>query len=122
MATLAAVGGFCLASATAFGFARLNIWNAYGENFQLGYVVGYLDALGLVRRKDARTNIPTSNGKDFYRWVGGVNEFYENPANAQREVPDAMFEIGSRLQAELLKKLADRAQQPRPSPSPSAEP
>jgi hypothetical protein len=122
VATLAALGGFCLASATAFGAARYHVWRAYGANFQLGYVVGYLDALGLARRQDARTMIPTSAGKNFERWVREVNEFYENPANDKREVADAMFEVGSRIQAELLKGLADSTRRSKPEPSPSAEP
>jgi len=36
VATLAAFGGFCLASASAFAWLRFNVWRTAGEPFQLG--------------------------------------------------------------------------------------
>jgi hypothetical protein len=121
VATLAVGAGLCLASATAFASTRLNIWRTYGEYFQLGYVVGYLDAVVLAQRHDIRAQILSGGAQDFNRWVREVNAFYEDPKNAERPVPDAMHAVGMRIGGEWLQELARKQQQGKPSPSPSPE-
>lgn len=129
IAALGACGGFCLASATALGYAKLNAWRDFGEKFQLGYVVGYLDAVTLAKRHDRRAFVPAVNKPQYERWRDMVNAFYEDPANSNRPLPDAMAAAGARLQEELLQSY--RQQQDRewtaklaasPVPSPSASP
>jgi hypothetical protein len=122
VATLAAGAGLCLASAAAVGAARLSIWRAYGENFQLGYVVGYLEASTLAQRHDLRAQNPTPGGKNFEQWVREVNAFYEDPKNAERPLPDAMYAVGTKMRAEWLSEYKRKSQQGTPSPSPSPEP
>ncbi|MCC6763771.1 MAG: hypothetical protein IT293_03830 [Deltaproteobacteria bacterium] len=121
VATLAAFGGFCLAAASSFAALRYNIWKGYGEQFQLGYVVGYLDAVSLAQRKDSRLNVPTGGGKNFDRWVADINTFYADPANQNRSVPDAMFVIGSRIRDQMLQEWGLK-RQGRPVPTRSAAP
>jgi hypothetical protein len=122
VAALAAFGGFCLAHGAAFAAARLNIWRAQGEKFQIGYVVGYLDALALSQRKDIRVQIPSVRGKNYDRWVREINLYFENPANAERSIPDAMYAVGTKIREEMLQEWQRRQQQAAPSPSPSAAP
>jgi hypothetical protein len=119
VAIVAGTLGFCLASVTAFGAARLNIWRTYGEHFQLGYVIGYLDAVLLAQRKDPRASLTVQGGKDFSRWVKGVNEYFQDPANANRAVPDAMAFVGGKIREEWLRNYAERSRQAGPSPSAS---
>jgi hypothetical protein len=122
VATLAACGGFCLAAASSFATLRYNIWEAYGHQFQLGYVVGYLDAVSLSSRKDSRIQIPTGGPKtDFDKWVADVNAFYADPANRNRPVPDAMLEIGTRIRTKMLQEWGLK-RQGRPVPTRSASP
>ena len=121
MATLAAFGGFCLANASAFAALRYNIWQSSGESFQLGYVIGYLDAVALAQRKDFRLQVPNLNGKKFDRWVRDVNEFYKDPANQARPVPDAIYEVGSKVRDEMLKNWGlQRMGKPTPTQSPQS--
>lgn len=120
VATLAAFGGFCLAGASAFASLRYNIWKASPESFQLGYVIGYIDAVRLGQRKDPRASIPTGNDKNFDRWVRDVNAFYANPNNENRSVPDAMYEIGNAIRTQMLKEWGlKRQERPVPSSNPT---
>lgn len=120
VATLAAFGGFCFAGASAFASLRYNIWKASPESFQLGYVIGYIDAVRLGQRKDPRASIPTGNDKNFDRWVRDVNAFYANPNNENRAVPDAMYEIGNVIRTQMLKEWGLKRQgRPVPSSSPT---
>lgn len=119
VATLAVGAGLGLASVTAFGSTRMNIWRTYGEYFQLGYVVGYLDAVVLAQRHDVRAQVLGGGSRDFNRWVREVNAFYEDPKNAERPVPDAMHVVAMRMRDEWLQELARKKQQGKPSPSPS---
>jgi hypothetical protein len=119
LAVAAAIGGFCLASVTAFGVTQYNIWKTYGEQFQLGYVIGYLDAVRLSQQKDRRALVPTGGGKNYDRWVREVNEYFADPANAKRSVPDAMGFVGTKIRNEWMQQWANRVRQARPSPSPS---
>lgn len=121
VATLAAFGGFCLASATAFASLRYDVWRVSGDVFQLGYVIGYLDAVRLSQRKDFRVQVPTGNDKNFGRWVRAVNDFYADPANENRSVPDAMYQVGSTIRTQMLRDWGLK-RQGRPVPSPSALP
>jgi hypothetical protein len=121
MATLAAFGGFCLASASAFAALRYNIWQSSGPSFQLGYVIGYLDAVALAQRKDVRLQVPNVGGKKFDHWVRDVNAFYEDPANQTRPVPDAIYEVGSKVRDEMLRNWGLQ-QMGKPTPNPSAQP
>ncbi len=130
VAVIAAVGGFGLASVPAFGVLKAGTWSQSGEQFRLGYVIGYLDAIQLAQRKDIRTQLPTGGGKNNYdRWVRDVNAFYENPQNTARAVPDAMYEVGAVIRAEWLRDFAARnaekkaaAAAARVSPSPAPAP
>lgn len=115
-------GALVLMTATAFGTTRLNIWKTYGEQFQLGYVVGYLDAVRLSQRKDQRAMLLTGGGKDFGRWVNEVNAFYEDPANANRPIPDAMLVVGQKIRKEWLEQWAKKTSRTRRSPRPSPTP
>jgi len=120
IAALAGCGGFCLASATALGGVKFRTWCEFGEVFQLGYVVGYLDAVALAKRHDMRAYGVPSGGKVNYElWRDRVNEFYADPAHANAQVPDAMRAVGEKFQEEILKA---RAEARRPSPSPGASP
>ena len=120
-ALLAWCGGLATAAASAYGYAMLDAWKGYGDEFQLGYVVGYLDAATLVKRHDQRVFVPTSNKPDYLRWRAMVNDYYANPANAKRSVPEAMATAGKQIQEEILrayrKRMESRAA-PLASPSP----
>lgn len=121
VATVATFVGFCFSSASSYAALRYNIWKTMGESFQLGYVIGYLDAAGLAQRRDMRLQVPTGGGKKFDRWVKDVNEFYANPANASRDVPDAMFDVGNRIRTQMLREWGLKRQGlPVPSPSPAS--
>jgi hypothetical protein len=116
----AAIGGFCLASATTFGATQYNIWQTYGEEFQLGYIVGYLDAVRLSQLKDRRVMMLTSSGKtDYNRWLREVNAYFADPANTKRTVPDAMAFVGNKVRTEWLQEWTRRMEA---KPSPSASP
>ena len=119
VATLAVGAGLGLASVTAFGSTRMNIWRTYGEYFQLGYVVGYLDAVLLAQRHDVRAQVLGGGSRDFNRWVREVNAFYEDAKNAERPVPDAIYVVGTKMRDEWLAELARKRQQGTPSPNPS---
>jgi hypothetical protein len=121
VATVAAVGGFCLASATAFAALRYNIWQASSEQFQLGYVIGYLDAAALAQKRDSRARIAPGPGKNYDLWVKGVNAFYENPANQSRSVADAMADFGTKMREDLLREWG-RKRMGLPPASPSPQP
>lgn len=121
VATLAAFGGFCLASGGALASLRYNVWRAYDQTFQLGYVIGYLDAVRLAQRKDPRVMIPVGNDKDYVRWVRQVNAFYSDPKNESRPIPDAISEIGGAIRNQMLREWG-RKRQGRPVPSPSTQP
>ena len=121
VATAAAIAGFCFASASSYAALRYNIWKASDANFRLGYVIGYIDAATLASRKDIRLQVPTRTGKNYDRWVNGVNAFYADPANASREVPDAIYEVGTKIRNEMLSEWGLR-RQARPLPSPSVAP
>ena len=118
---LAGCVGFCVAAATAFGYAKLNVWRGYGENFQLGYIVGYLDGVNLAQRHDARAFLPTGGRPQYERWRAMVNEFYADPANAARPIPDAMGVVGAKMRDEMLERLRAPRGQPVPTPGRSPE-
>jgi hypothetical protein len=121
VATLATFAGFCLANATAFASLRYNIWRKSDQNFQLGYVIGYLDAVRLAGRKDPRMMVPVGNDKNYGKWVNDVNAFYANPANENRTVPDAIYEVGSAIRTKMLQEWGLK-RQGRPVPSATAQP
>ena len=121
VATVAMFTGFCLANASAFASLRYNIWSTSDKNFQLGYVIGYLDAVRLAGRKDPRMMVPVGNDKNYDKWVRDVNEFYANPANEKRSVPDAIYEVGSTIRDKMLREWGLQRMQ-RPVPSPTAQP
>src|SRR6266481_2663581 len=116
---LAWATGFCMAAGIASATTMLNAWREYGEYFQLGYVVGYIDAVKLENLKDRRTMIPTSGTADFEYWRKLVNEYFADPKNANRSVPDAMFAAGKIVSQNITRSLQERQQQS-PSPSPAA--
>ncbi len=123
MTAIAACGGFCLAGAAAYGYAKLNAWQAYGERFQLGYVVGYLDAAQLSKVQDPRVFVPSDGRVQYERWRDMVNEFFANPSNAAQPIADGMKYAGDKLQAERLKALderLDRLMRQGPPPSPAS--
>ena len=122
VATLAAFGGFCIASATAFASLRYNVWKTSPEQFQLGYVIGYLDAVRLAQRRDYRAAVPVTPGKDFTMWVRGVNEYFAKPENANRTVPDAMSEVGTAYRVEILREGGRKRMGVLTSPLPSSIP
>jgi hypothetical protein len=104
VACLAALGGFCVASATAFAAARYNMWKSGGDNFRLGYVIGYVDAVALSQRHDERASIPTRGGKSYDRWITGVNAYFEKPENQSREIADAIYSVGQTMRDEYLRQ------------------
>ena len=126
---LAVLAGLVLGSAAAHGYARLNAWRAHGEKFQLGYIVGYLDAIALAKRKDRRAWVPAGGRPDYDRWLREVNEFFADPKNENRPVPDAMLVVGERIQAEIMEayqkrrreRFAARTPAATSSPTPAAE-
>ena len=123
VAIVAACLGFLVASVTSHAAALLNAWRGFGPNFQLGYVVGYLDAITLSQRKDPRAAIPTQSGMDFNIWVKGVNEFFEDPKHAKASVPDAMAHVGRKLRQRWLDEWSEKLKKNRkdqPSPQPSS--
>ena len=126
-ASLACGAGLCLVAAGVYGYAKLDAWRGYGENFQTGYIVGYLDAVALAKRHDNRLWVPSNFKPNFERWRKMVDEFYDDPANANRPVPDAMAVVGKKLQDEMLAEYeaarrAAAASSPAPSPEPPASP
>jgi hypothetical protein len=119
MTALAWSAGFCMAAGVAFGTTMLDAWRGYGEYFQLGYVVGYIDAIKLQHLKDPRVMLPTSGTADFERWRKLVNEYFADPKNANRAVPDAMLAAGKIVSEEMKKEYRERMMA---SPVPSASP
>lgn len=115
IAALAGCGGFCLAGARAFAYTMLNAWRGYGEQFQLGYVVGYLDAVTLSKRHDPRSFIAVGRKAQYARWRDMVNAYFADPANANRPVPDAMAAVGAQLLAEQTKAWNEQRQRRSPA-------
>jgi hypothetical protein len=122
--------GLCCASVSAYAYTKLTTWQTFGEKFQLGYVVGYLDAVKLMKRKDQRVMLPSSGRAKYEQWRQSVNRFYENPMHADRPVPDAMMAVGEELRDSILRAYDERRQKRReamrsgaaPSPSPGRAP
>ncbi|HEY2388137.1 MAG TPA: hypothetical protein VGK30_14335 [Candidatus Binatia bacterium] len=119
VAVLAGALGFGLASTMAWGYAMLDAWNGYGETFQLGYVVGYIDAVTLEKRHDMRVWIPVYNKPDYELWRKRVNDFFADPANAKKPIANGMAAAGKIFQDETLKALKDMREQDKLSPSPA---
>ena len=117
-ALTAALVAVLLATTTAVGDTTAKIWRLYGDRFQLGYVVGYLEAIRLSQRRDQRTLIP-AGGKKFDRWIRDINAYLDDPNNADRTVPDAIGFVGARIRQETLDAWTNRNSRARPSPSPS---
>jgi hypothetical protein len=122
IAVVAWCAGFLVAAVTGHAYTKLNAWRAFGEQFQLGYVVGYIDAVKLAKFKDLRATIPTMGRARYKEWQDGVNEFYEDPANADRPVPDAMLEVGRELQDRILKAYRAQREAARESATAPATP
>jgi len=108
VAMVACCVGFAVATMTAHAYTKLNAWQTHGAKFQLGYVVGYIDAVKLAKFKDTRATIPTAGRARHQDWLRRVNEFYENPANVERPVPDAMLVVGQQYQEEILRTYKER--------------
>ena len=127
MAVLAGCAGFGAASMSAYAYTQMNTWRQFGERFQLGYVVGYLDAVKLSKRKDPRAMIPSPSRGDYEGWRQDVDAFYEDPVNQNRPVPDAMLAVGEKLRARIMKEYTEQRRQrleaarTLPSPSPAPE-
>lgn len=121
---LAWVAGFCMATSVAFGYALLDAWRGFGADFQLGYVVGYLDAAKLQQRRDERAwGIPSGGQVNYERWRDLVNAYFEDPAHAKKSVPDAIAFIAGNLREERMKAYAARRRLlTSPSPAPSLMP
>ena len=121
-AALAWCAGLCMASGAAYGYAKLDAWRGFGEAFQLGYVVGYLDAVALNKRHDLRGLVPSQGKSDYERWRSLVNDYFADPANANRSLPDGMAAAGKVLTDETMKAYrAQRdAERSQPKPTPSA--
>ena len=117
---LAWVAGFCMAAGIASATTLRDTWQQFGEYFQLGYVVGYLDAVKLNHLGDPRANLPTTSRVDFERWRRLVNDYFADPKNANRAVPDAMAAAGKIITEEMLADLKRRRMQGQASPSPAA--
>ena len=120
-ALLAWCAGFTIAGASAYGYALLDAWRGYGDNFQLGYIIGYLDAAALVKRHDMRVYVPTGGRPNFERWRDLVNAYYADPANAKRSIPDAMSAAGKQIGEEMMqayRKRLEARRSPAPSPAP----
>ena len=118
---IAGIVGFLLASASAWATLRYNVWKQYGDMFQLGYVIGYFDAVDLMKKKDVRVQIPNLAGKDFRKWVKDVNAFYADPSHENQAVPEAIYAIGSRARDDMLRQWGLQRQGltvPTPSPAP----
>src|SRR6267142_131832 len=113
--------GFVMAAGIASAVTLRNAWQDLGEYFQLGYVVGYIDAVKLEHLKDRRTMIPTSGTADFEYWRKLVNEYFADPKNANRSVPDAMYAAGQIVSENIRRSLRERML-PSPSPSPAISP
>ncbi len=119
--TLAAVswcGGFLMAATAASAYIRVDLWRSYGEYFQLGYVVGFLEGVALTRQGDPRISyVPGGGRMQHERWRALVNEFYADPANAKRPLPDAMQAVGIKIFEERKKGWKST---PEPQQSPAA--
>lgn len=124
-ALLAWCAGFIMAGASAYGLAMLDAWRGYGDSFQLGYLVGYLDAAVLAKRHDMRVYVPTGGKPNFERWRTLVNEYFADPANAKRSIPDAMGAAGKQIAEEMMekykKRIEARRRTPVPTPAPSSD-
>ncbi len=120
IAMLAAVGGFCLASASAFASLQFKMWDKSDPQFKTGYVIGYLDAVALMQQKDYHVGVPLHRGKNFDFWLKGLKSFYADPANQARSVPEAIYEIGSENRDEMLRNWGLQ-QMGRPTPHPTPQ-
>src|SRR5690242_18589402 len=115
--------GFAMAAGIASATTMLNAWQGFGENFQLGYVVGYLDAVKLNHLRDPRADLPTTGRVDFERWRRLVNDYFADPKNAKRAVPDAMYAAGKIITNEMIEDLRRRRGLASQSPAlPSSQP
>jgi hypothetical protein len=119
VATLAAFGGFSLAAVTAFASLRYPVWKASSDPFKLGYVIGYLDAVALSQRSDARASVPIAPGKDYAPWVRGVDAYFADPANQHKTIPDAISQVGTDFRTELLREGGRKRMGLVPTPKPS---
>jgi len=117
---LAWAAGFCMAAGIASATTMLNAWQGFGENFQLGYVVGYIDAVKLQHLKDPRVDISTTGTADFERWRQLVNDYFADPKHANRAVPDAMYAAGKIITDEMIADLRRRRGLASPSPAPAS--
>lgn len=111
--------GFLVASAMAWGYAGQDAWQNYGENFQLGYVVGFLDAVSLEKRHDRRAWVPVYSKPDYERWRKLMNDYFADPANAKRPIADGMWAAGKIFQDEMFRALEQRAKTESSAPSPA---
>jgi len=128
MTVLAFAAGLLMASASAWGYCQLNSWRVQGDQFQLGYVVGYLDGVEIGKSRDSRSAIPSRGRPQYERWRQAVNEYFADPANAMRSVPDAMKWFGDQVQKEQLQAIEQRRLErakaranASPAPSPGAQ-
>ncbi len=65
--------------------------------------------------------IPVGGMPNFERWRGLVNDFYADPKNAKRPVPDAMAAAGKIVQDEVMKAYTERVERAKKAtPAPSA--
>ncbi len=112
--------GLLMAAGAAHGYALLNAWRGFGESFQLGYVVGYLDAVVLSSRHDDRVYIFTSTGVSYERWRQLVNDYFADPANAKRSLPDGMAAAAKVLRAEWAQRYEEQKKKSRSAASPAA--
>ena len=118
---LAACVGFVLARTAAFGGLKPNIWQQSGPEFRLGYVIGYLDAAGLAARGDRRARVAVFGKTYFDRYVKGVDDYFANGANANRDVPDAIAAVAEQIRQQWMADWARKTGRI-PSPTPSSGP
>jgi hypothetical protein len=126
IAALAWCLGMCTAATLGWGYAMLDAWRGYGDQFQTGYIVGFFDAVTLAKRQDQRVwAVPAFSKPNYERWRGLVNDYFADPANAKRSVPDAMAAVGKEEQKRVMEEYKARrraAMSPSPGSSPATTP
>jgi hypothetical protein len=121
--------GMSMSATLSWGLAMLDAWRGYGDQFQTGYVVGFLDAVTLAKRHDQRVYaVPGIQKPNYERWRRMVNDYNEEPANAKRPLPDAFAAVGKAEQQRMMEDYMRRQKEPTASPdtspgsSPTADP
>jgi len=80
-------------------------WERFGNMFQAGYIIGFLDCVRLAKGMDSRGYIATNyilssraRPSDYQAWI---NEEYKKPEAAERTLPQMLVLAGHAMEAQF---------------------